>query len=290
MAPRPPAASQRITSRELGLFAAVALVVATLVVAAFVALRPAVPASDTGSAKLHFRFPKLDGPKVAYDAELMRSEMACMFSNHVLQAVVENLSLTNQWQADNSTNLISIEDAVEKLKRSARVRQIPKTTVLEVSVASPDPEESAALANSLAEAYVQDFEGRERDRMSIRLRELLAQRDAIAQAAQQADTHLAELIRDAADSNMIFEASLQVTNARRALNMIAEKVEEESTELLTFRGEKLLVTIMDRAEPRMPTEQRRQTINWTRAYLTGGLLGLLTGIGAIIWSRFQAAK
>lgn len=295
MPSRKPAKPTGIASRDLGLFAAVALSTAALVLGCFVAFRPATPAAHADGAKIQFSFPRLHGPRVDsrrvdYNPDVLRAEMSVMFSNHVLQAVVENLGLTNRWPSDTGTNRASLEEAVERLKRSTRVRQLPSTTVVEIRVASPDPDESAALANSLAEAYTQDFQRRQVEHAGRELRRLQEEKDDLIQAAELAETKLVQLRRQSAASNTLWEASLQLTNAQRALNAMAEKIENESTELLTIREEKLAVMIMDRAEPAAPVEQRKRTINWTRVYLAGGLAGLLAGIAAVLWSRSKPKK
>lgn len=109
------------------------------------------------------------------------SQVALLRSPLTLLEVVEQLDLAKRWG-------VSSEDAIRRLQQRMKVRGFRNTQVVEVIVASEDPQEAAALANQIA---------RVRSESPARRRQEQKERESAV--AQQGILQLERMIKDAVE-------------------------------------------------------------------------------------------
>lgn len=105
--------------------------------------------------------------RLGYNPFFLMTQEKIMLSRPVLTKVMHNLNLQRVWGAKLNENKAPL-DAVETLKmltRAIRVRQDRDTTLMQISVTTEDPKQSAEIANELASVYKESREQEVRKRI-----------------------------------------------------------------------------------------------------------------------------
>ena len=88
-----------------------------------------------------------------YDPYFIQTSFEVIQSQLVLGKVVDALKLDQTWAAKNGGEKLTKEEAVARLKDRLTLRPVKNTKLIEISVTSDQPDESAKIANAVAEAY-----------------------------------------------------------------------------------------------------------------------------------------
>ncbi len=135
------------------------------------------------------------GPKTACDAPcphcsagnpyFMRTQIEILRSKPILNEVAKRLNLATAW-ADNGEERSS-DEIYRSLRKSVTIRNYPNTTMLEITVHRPDPNEAAGIANEIAGTYRDyrlDLLGREKRAALEQIEASLKQQQARVDAAE----------------------------------------------------------------------------------------------------------
>ncbi|HPC62372.1 MAG TPA: polysaccharide biosynthesis tyrosine autokinase [Verrucomicrobiota bacterium] len=90
----------------------------------------------------------------AYDPYFIQTEFEVITSELILGKVVEDLKL-NQVLAEMNgmSQPLKTEESMEIIRRKTKLRPVRNTSIIEIEVTDPKPEEAARLANAIATAY-----------------------------------------------------------------------------------------------------------------------------------------
>jgi succinoglycan biosynthesis transport protein ExoP len=98
--------------------------------------------------------PTLPATGWAYDPYLIQTEFEILRSSAVLGEVVERLGLSAKWGSDREEGqALTIPEAIQLLAARVEVRPVRNTSLLEIRAFSSDPNEAAAIANTVADVY-----------------------------------------------------------------------------------------------------------------------------------------
>ena len=90
----------------------------------------------------------------SYDPHFLQTEMEVVQSELILGKVIDQLDLGKQWgMSYGGGGRLRLSECLQLLRGRLELRPVPGTTVLEVQVRSDKAEESAQLANAIAQAY-----------------------------------------------------------------------------------------------------------------------------------------
>jgi len=111
----------------------------------------------------------LDAPvhDPCYDPYFIQTEFEIIQSQVVLSKVVETLNLNVEWGKSHAGgNQLKTVDAVNLLRRRMSLRLVHNTRLMEINVTGDDPNETALLANAVADAY-RKFRWEQRQQLMI---------------------------------------------------------------------------------------------------------------------------
>lgn len=83
-----------------------------------------------------------------YDPYFVQTEFEAIKSEAVLTNAVHQLGLANKWGVDPT-------EALARLRRRIELKAKPNSTFIDISVKDGDPKEAAAIANAVAEGYLE---------------------------------------------------------------------------------------------------------------------------------------
>ena len=135
-------------------FAVFLLVVITATLVTFI-----LPESYVGKARIRIDAPSASasqsGPaQPDTQAGGPPTEVVVLTSQSVLQTVVSNLDLSDEWgRRYFGGEKLPISSAVELLRKRLDVRPLSKTSIVEISAFDENPKEAAELANAVVAAY-----------------------------------------------------------------------------------------------------------------------------------------
>jgi len=122
----------------------------------------------------------LQGPNLAtsYDPYFIQTEPEVIQSEAVLGQVVDKLNLEQAWgEKYGRGEKLSKPEAVRKLREMMDVKAVPNTSQVDIGVKSPNAEEAAKIANTVAESY-RDHRVEQRERLTSGGIEALTKRNA----------------------------------------------------------------------------------------------------------------
>jgi uncharacterized protein involved in exopolysaccharide biosynthesis len=128
------------------------------------------------------------------DEKVVFAERDLIRSNVVENPVIQNLHLAEVWSKYSTTGTaLSLDGARDRLNTITTVRPVPGSSLIDIRVASEDPQETAQIANALAHSY-QDFrQARHEDLIRSKLAELKQQWDIQNEKVQDAQTAVDKL-------------------------------------------------------------------------------------------------
>lgn len=138
----------------------VGLAVFLLVVITATLITFILPESYLSKARIRIDVPtvsdsSLSPAQPSAQAGVLPTELVVLTSHSVLQNVVSNLDLEDQWgRRYNGGEKLPPLVGVQLLRQRLEVRVLPKTSVVEISALSESPVEAAQLANAVAAAYI----------------------------------------------------------------------------------------------------------------------------------------
>lgn len=138
----------------------VGLAVFLLVVITATLITFILPESYLSSARMRIDAPMVSespsGPaQPAAQAGVLPTELEVLTSQSVLQTVVTNLDLEDQWgRRYNDGRKLPASAGVTLLRQRLEVRVLPKTSIVEIAALDESPVEAAKLANAVAAAYI----------------------------------------------------------------------------------------------------------------------------------------
>jgi polysaccharide biosynthesis transport protein len=124
-----------------------------------------------------------------YDPFFIRTEFEKIKSTYVLHEVIERLNLNQVWaRRYGGGETLRTQDTYQRLQGSIALDQSRNTSLIEISVYSPDKKEAAIIANTIAEVY-RDVRLEQRSAMGRGglkvLQTRLAEQDQIVVALQE---------------------------------------------------------------------------------------------------------
>ncbi|SPE59559.1 Capsular exopolysaccharide family [Verrucomicrobia bacterium] len=145
-----------IRIRKTVILAVFLLVVITATVVTFI-----LPPKYKSMARIKIERDQTDIPSLTqqqgsfspYDPYFMQTEFELMKSEVVLDKVIKNLNLNEEWGKLEGGAPLKKQQTIDKLKRMMDPRQVRNTSLVEIWVTSFNKEEAAKLANEIAEAY-----------------------------------------------------------------------------------------------------------------------------------------
>src|SRR5260370_38600507 len=87
------------------------------------------------------------------DQKLTQTQVEIIARKGVLYPVIQRLDLEKRWARRGQP--LSLEAAYSKLHSMLQPTEIRNTNLIQISVYSTDPQEAALLANSVAQAYIE---------------------------------------------------------------------------------------------------------------------------------------
>ena len=157
--PQPTARGPRQVGSALVAGSSVALTVLALVAAVTLAV---LPRTYMSAARVRIEkadprsqnAPQLNGSRFDFDPYFIQTEGEIIWSQSVLEPVVENLGLQRRWaERYGAAQEMTRSEVMRLLRASLEVRPTRNTTLLEIRCYSEDAREAADLANAIAEGY-----------------------------------------------------------------------------------------------------------------------------------------
>jgi Mg-chelatase subunit ChlD/anti-sigma factor RsiW len=102
----------------------------------------------------------------AYDPYFVQTEFETMKSDAVLGKAVDALELDKAWAKKGTGEKLKREEAIKLLKGKIDLRSVPNTSLVEIRSKSDNADESAKIANAVADAY-KDHRQRERNSLML---------------------------------------------------------------------------------------------------------------------------
>lgn len=158
-----------------------------------------------------------------YSPYFLATEYQVIKSRPILRSVANNLDLPHKWAQRYKKDGGRLEEkyVIDRLQSSIRLEQIRNTSVIEISVYRDDPQESANIANRVAEEY---HSNRER----AKIREYDEGLDALKVVAR-------------GQENKVIEAERRVEDVREEhdISLIAEDYTIEKQAISTLLADKI---------------------------------------------------
>lgn len=133
--------------------------------------------------------------QMAYDPFFIQTEFEKIKSKSVLYRVIDELSLGEKWaRRDGYDKPYTQNEAFQLLTSKMDVTQFRNTSLIEIRVFSPDPEEAAQIANRIAEVY-QDSRLSKSKRASDKSINILSNELAKAETDLREATRMADEMR-----------------------------------------------------------------------------------------------
>jgi uncharacterized protein involved in exopolysaccharide biosynthesis len=240
-------------------------------------------------------------PGLVYDPYFIQTEFALIQSEIILGQVIDHLKLNERWgKRYNGGTKLTMSQTIALLQSQLELRPVRSTSLIEIGVWSPRPEEAAEIANAIVEAF-RGHRMKQHELLVCRKREILEsniknQESKIAAVQTSLDRLRKEL--GITDERARQEAGLVTPNPnegpywskRRELEDILryrsklsqELLSEEQASRLTPIG---LIEIVDRATPPMRPLRPNKPLNIALGILGGAILGLFAALATWIISR-----
>ena len=181
-------------------------------------------------------FTNRQAQRLGYNPFFLMTQEKILLSRPVLTKVMHNLNLQRVWGAKLNENKAPL-DATETLKmltRSIRVRQDRDTTLMNISVTSEDPKQSAEIANELANVYRETREQEVRRQIQNSLDAMSNQLRQQQEKVEEAENDL-ERIREEKHLSLVGRSpqggGWRIEQAR--LNMLESEVSAARIDMLT---------------------------------------------------------
>ena len=174
--------------------------------------------------------------RLGYNPFFLMTQEKILLSRPVLTKVMHNLNLQRVWGAKLNENKAPLEatETLKMLMRSIRVRQDRDTTLMNISVTSEDPKQSAEIANELANVYRESREQEVRRQIQNSLDAMSNQLRQQQEKVEEAENDL-ERIREEKHLSLVGNGSRgggwRIEQAR--LNMLESEVSAARIDMLT---------------------------------------------------------
>ncbi len=209
------------SAARLGLFAGLAVVALGL---AYLLFTPRVYQA-AARVRIENKGLTLDGPlrpAQVSEAPLMVREQLVLQSAPLLGQVITNLDLVKAWSArPSASSSLATDEVLGTLQRMVRVEIIPRTSVIEVRVASGHQEEPARIANEIVRLYQAGHESKRQNFTEDGMLDIQRQWETGNQQLQAARDRLVSVVADLRrvratnDNAYLLPGDLQQLRARR---------------------------------------------------------------------------
>ena len=173
-------------------------------------------------------FDKGLGSGAGFDPRFLSTQFEIIQRKEMLYPVIESLGLEQRWRAKYGVN--TKEQAYLKLRNMIEFREIRNTELIQLIVMSTDPNESAEIANRVAEQYQRK---RIDDQQQLVSRSLTQLQDEVAKQRKKVEDLRREAARIRVESNVQDFSPDTLADPRDTSNEVMASVEQQvSTERL----------------------------------------------------------
>ena len=176
-------------------------------------------------------------PRAPEDTKFSQTQIEIILRKGVLYPVIERLNLTSKWAKNGKTLTDGV--AYDKLRSMLSLEGVRNTNLIQINVFSPDPQEAALLANTIAQVYM---EQRIAEQTTIISKSLEQLRDEVKHNEEAVNQAYAEASRLRTEANVIDPNPDSLdTNGRYGVedtNVITnqEKVNEAKSQVAMLRS------------------------------------------------------
>jgi succinoglycan biosynthesis transport protein ExoP len=169
------------------------------------------------------------------DPKFTQTQFQIITRKGVLYPVIQRLDLENRWARQGQA--LSLEAAYNKLHSMLQLTEVRNTNLIQISVYSPDPQEAALLANTVAQEYM---EQRIAEAQTIISKGLDQLRDEVTQKERAVNDAYAEASRLRTEAGIIdpnpdsFDSGGRVEDSNVLTNQ--EKVNDSRSQIATLRS------------------------------------------------------
>jgi uncharacterized protein involved in exopolysaccharide biosynthesis len=247
------------------------------------------------------QLPDSPAPSPPHDPYFIQTEFEVIQSEVILGQVIDRLKLDERWgKRYTGGPKLSRPETMLLLRRQLDLRPVRSTSLIEIGVWSPQPQEAAEIANAIAE----EFRGYRIKQHEVLVRQ---KREALEAGFKNQESKIAEV--QASLDRLRKELGITDEKARQAVELASATSNErpywskrrELEDLLRYRStlsQKLLseeqdnrlsavglVEIIDRAVPPLRPARPNKPLNIALGMLAGAILGPFAGLATWVISR-----
>ncbi len=171
----------------------------------------------------------LDAEETSPNPYFYRIQIAILQSKPILNEVAHRLNLSEKWSMEN-------QELYPALKTGIQIAQIPNTSLFEITVRRPDPNEAAMIANEIAGTYrdaCADLLLEKQRRAMDKLQTTLGEQRAKVAAAEERVKQLQEELGISEDGRRTLEgAEANLLQQLETDRLAAQKTMDQKTALL----------------------------------------------------------
>ncbi len=170
------------------------------------------------------------GSMPQYNPYFLLTELEVMESSLILGEVVDKLNLAQRWgeRYTKDGSSLNRSQTVDILKRRVSVQQQRNTSNIDITVVADEPEESARIANEIADVYLQH-------RLSSKTREV---RNSIRVLENEMEKRTMD-VEQAEDNAERIREELGLTTIGGMITLEAERVRQLQADLMAYRVDML---------------------------------------------------
>jgi polysaccharide biosynthesis transport protein len=180
-------------------------------------------------------FENQTAPPASNDSKFSQTQFQIIMRKGVLYPVIDLLNLQSKWASDGEA--LPKETTYNKLRGMLALEEVRNTNLIQINVYSTDPQESALLANTIADVYM---EQRIAEQQAIVSKGLDQLRDEVKQKEEAVTQAYVEASRLRTEANIVDPNPESLDNGGRVEDSSVmtnqEKVNEARSQVATLRS------------------------------------------------------